>query len=829
MASSTPTTADVQTKSTFCRVCHASCPMEVDVVDNRVIAVRGVMDDPLFEGYTCIKGRQLPDQMADPNRLRAPLRRRPDGTFEETSSPEALDEIAAELRRIIDTYGPRAVASYTGTGGYQNSVAVGAARSFHQGIDSVSFYTSVTIDQPAKGLAMYRLGGWEAGYHSFTDSDVHMAIGYNSMVSSYAPLGGLQGTNPFVVMRRRKADGMKLIVIDPRRTELASFADIHLQIRPGEDPTLLAGMIRIVLDEGLQDHEFCERWVSQLDELAAGVDGFTLDVVAERCQLDPDDVLAATRMFAAGPKGVAGTGTGPNMAAHSSLTEHLTVVLNTILGRVNREGDLLENGLLLYPEMPVRAQVTPPRPPTNGPPSRIRGLRGYRGEMPTAALAEEILTPGEGRIRALIVSGGNPAVAFPDQELTLQALADLELLVVIDHRMTPTAEFAHYVIAPTLSLERADVPHLMDRWFRQPYTNYTEPVVERDGDVLNEWEVFWELASRPRQRPAVAGRISGHVRAPEHRRDHRSDLRRVADAPRRGPPNRARCTPTCAMVAQPADDRCHREVHAGSRRLHGPNSPSSSRNRRRCSATSTCPTTRSVWSAGVSSTCSTRRHRAARSRRKGTTNPAYMHPDDVSELRSPPATSSRSRRRAPRSWAVVEPSDDIKRGVISMAHSWGGRRSPTRKYATSGRRRAGSCRPTGHDPVTGMVVSSAIPVAVSKVGCPHDDQRDRRRRTPRVDTAVRAVPEPTELDHHGTHGSPTGTESPAGSSPTSTRTPPTRSTTPSPCPSTTTSTRSLGARGRSALPQRPVVVGDERARSRARFVPLDRRHRRAGA
>src|SRR6476646_1202532 len=97
------TTTTITTKATFCRVCHASCPMEVDVVDNKVIAVRGVVDDPLFEGYTCIKGRQLPDQMADPNRLRAPLRRRPDGTFEQATSGEVLDEIGRELRRIIDT------------------------------------------------------------------------------------------------------------------------------------------------------------------------------------------------------------------------------------------------------------------------------------------------------------------------------------------------------------------------------------------------------------------------------------------------------------------------------------------------------------------------------------------------------------------------------------------------------------------------------------------------------------------------------------------------------------------------------------------------------
>ena len=124
----TSTDATIHTEMTFCRVCHASCPMEVDVADNKVLAVRGVMDDPLFEGYTCIKGRQLPDQMADPNRLRAPLRRRSDGTFEQVTSGQALDEIAVELRRIIDTYGPRAVASYTGTGGYQNFFRISFGR-----------------------------------------------------------------------------------------------------------------------------------------------------------------------------------------------------------------------------------------------------------------------------------------------------------------------------------------------------------------------------------------------------------------------------------------------------------------------------------------------------------------------------------------------------------------------------------------------------------------------------------------------------------------------------------------------------------------------------
>ena len=708
-------TGELHTTTTFCRVCHASCPMEVDVVDNRVVAVRGVMDDPLFEGYTCIKGRQIPDQMADPGRLRHALRRRDDGTFEEVPSSAALDGIAGELRRIIDTYGPRAVASYTGTGGYQNSVAVPAARAFHQGLESVSFYTSVTIDQPAKGLAMLRLGGWEAGYHSFTDSDVHMAIGYNSMVSSYAPIGGLQGTNPFVVMRRRKAEGMKLVVIDPRRTELASFADIHLQIRPGQDTTLLAGMIRIVLEEGLQDHEFCERWVDQMGELESAVAGFTLDLVAERTQLDADDIVAATRMFAQGPRGTAGTGTGPNMAAHSSLTEHMAVVLNTILGRVNREGDVMENGLLLYPEAPHRAQATAPRSPANGPEARIRNLRGYRGEMPAATLAEEILTPGEGRIRALIVSGGNPVVAFPDHELTMRAMEDLELLVVVDYRMTPTAELADWVIAPTVPLERADVPHLMDRWFRAPYTNYTEAVVERDGDVLNEWEVFWELASRLDSTLPLPGG------SPDM--DERPDTDEIIDRAYHGsrmPLDEVRANKRTVhldkkLVVEPA------EQGASARFTPAPDDLMAELSEVLAETSDTFAG--SDVSAFPFRLVSRRLKHVLNSTgtelpglaRKGTTNPAYMHPDDVTDLGLVSGDVIEISSPQASLLGVVEAADDVKRGVVSMAHSWGGRSLTDEKV-----REIGS--PTsrlvsthvGHDPVTGMVVSSAIPVAVAR-------------------------------------------------------------------------------------------------------------------
>ena len=200
----------IETRRSFCRICHAACPIDVELHDGRPVKVSGVDDDPIFKGYTCVKGRQIPDQFTDPGRIDNPLRRTADGGWEQVDSATALDEVAARLRAIIDEHGPRAVATYTGTGGYQNAPSHPVAMAFHRAIGSLSYYTSVTIDQPMKRTAAMRMGMWEAGPNNFNDADVLLAIGYNPMVSSFSPNGGLQGTDPFATLRRRKAEGMKL-------------------------------------------------------------------------------------------------------------------------------------------------------------------------------------------------------------------------------------------------------------------------------------------------------------------------------------------------------------------------------------------------------------------------------------------------------------------------------------------------------------------------------------------------------------------------------------------------------------------------------------------
>jgi len=490
---------DVTTHKSFCRFCHASCAIEVDVVDGRVAKVRGDRDNPMFRGYTCIKGRELPAQHNHPDRLRSSLRRKGD-TFEEISSEQALDEIADKLRAIIDEHGPRAVALYGGTGAFQCATGLNVAKAWMKGLGSPSFYSSVTIDQPAKVIISTQIGMWQGGVQSFESADVVMMIGNNPLVSSFAPQGTIPAFSAADKLRTAKRRGLRLICIDPRKTELAKQADLHLQPIPGEDPTLLAGMLRIILTEDLIDHEFCERFVEGLDDLRQAVLPFDLERVSKQVGVPKEEIEAAARMFAEGPRGIAGTGTGPSMAPHSTLMEHLVACLNVVCGRFNREGDRIINPGVLSPRQEYKAQVTPASVLQKifraGDAPRVRGIAAILGEQPTSSIPDEILTEGEGQIRALISIGGNPVVAFPDQLKTLEAFSKLELNVTHDVHMGATARLCDYVVASTLSLERADVPTTIDPWFEAPYTQYTPAIVEPGCDVISEWEFVYGLAQR---------------------------------------------------------------------------------------------------------------------------------------------------------------------------------------------------------------------------------------------------------------------------------------------------------------------------------------------
>lgn len=704
----------VETKKSFCRFCHAFCPIEVDVEDNKVIEIRGDTSNPIYGGYTCIKGRHLPDQHNHPDRIRTSLKRMPDGSFQPIASEQALDEIAAKLSAIIEEHGPRSVATYNGTYAFCNAITLSVTRAWHAGVKSPSYYTSVTIDQPAKAIAASRHGTWMGGSHGFETADVAMLIGNNPVVSMF---GGIPPFNPWKRLRDAQARGLKLIVIDPRSSDVAKRADLHLQVKPGEDPTLLAGIIRVMFEEGLVDGDFLAGNAAHVEELRQAVDSFTLDYVEERTSVPAAQVERAARMFAESPRGVASSGTGANMAPHPNLTEHFVNTLNTLGGRYLREGEVVPNPGVISPERPWAAQANPPNPAWGkGEPSRVRGLGEVFGEMPTAALSDEILTPGEGRVRALVSVGGNPVGAWPDQLKTIEAMKELDLNVSIDIRMSQTAKMADYIIAPKLSLERPDLTVLTDSWYPVPYAHYTPAMVEAEDDVMEEWEFFWGLAQRMGSEIKLAGGpmpmdakpstddvldlITANSRIP-------LDRVREADGGAIFEGEEVRVGPKAAgtdarLDVGPADlvEEIHEvraePVVAGAGYLPGEEFSHRLISRRM----------REFYN-------SSGRDISGLTARDGGTNPAFMNPRDGEEYGIADGAVIEIESSRATILGVAAFTDDVPAGVISMAHSWGDvpeMDQDVRSIGGSTNRLVNN--EEAYDPITGMARQSAIPVNI---------------------------------------------------------------------------------------------------------------------
>lgn len=509
-----------RTARSFCRICNAHCGMVLTIDDDeRIVSIRGDKEQPLGRGYACFKGLQAEEAHHSARRLLRPLKRQADGTFAEVPLEQALDEIAARVGSLIAQHGADTVGLFNGNGGTPNSTGYPMTHAFLQALGSHSLYSTLSIDQSAKVVAVERMGVWAAGLQDFSQSDVLLFFGTNPLVShSTVPV---MGPDPVRRLKAAKAEGLKLIVVDPRRTETAYFADLFAQPYPGEDPAILAGLVRIILDEGWHDAEFCGRYVGA-DSMAAlrqSVEPFAADVVEARAGLQAGQLREIAALFARDNKsGAAYAATGPCMAPYSNLTQHLVETVNVICGRLRRPGDPVIVDLTA-PEAPITAEVVPAfRSWEQVPPSRIRGVGRLGGERLTPTLAEEILTAGEGQVRALFVNGANPAATIPDRKRIGEALEALDLLVVVEPYMTATAMKADYILPPRMQYERADLPLLIPNYPLQPenWLQFTPAVLKPPvgSDLTEDWYVYWSVAARLGRQIIFAGEALNMVTPP---------------------------------------------------------------------------------------------------------------------------------------------------------------------------------------------------------------------------------------------------------------------------------------------------------------------------
>jgi len=712
-----------KTLRTFCRFCHASCAMLVDVEGDKVTAVRGDPENELFHGYTCVKGRQMPEMHNVAERILRPLVRQDGqkaGPFVETSTAEALALVAAKIKAVIAEHGPHSVALYCGTNAFQNSAVLGTSYALAEAIGTRNYYTSVTVDQPAKVFTTARYGQWMGGPNNFEESDVVMFVGNNPLVSHYTPSGGVPPFSPSRRLRDAKARGLKVIVADPRESDTGALADLYLQVKPGEDPALLGGMLHVIIKEELYDRNFVSAYVDGFDELAEAVKDFTPDQAAERAGISAEQVVAAARMFAKAAKGRVVTGTGPEMAGKGVLTEYLVTALNIVCARFNQAGDKVANPMVFMPFAagPKKAQVAPPMAMFGEgfAQSRIRGIGKLGQEMPCPVLADEILTPGEGQVKVLISIGGNPEIAFPNQRKVRKALEALEMFVQVDPFMSASAKRADVILAPSMCLEREDINNVSQPFCEEPYAHYAEAMVPAPGDTMDEYEMLWWIAKHlglelklpggPCSMDAVPDKMTmldlishGCLVKPSQAR---------ADSLASDTPGGPVLYPAAHATIAPADaDAAHKfQLGAGA-----------------------MPAAFSGYAAarpeadGFDFRLISRRskhrynsngHISEFLKKKMPTNPAFFNPDDLAALGVADGAVIEIASRVASIHAVASASDKVRRGVISMSHAWGnddaGKDDVIGIGASTNRLIDDA---VDMDTITGMPVQSAIPVRVS--------------------------------------------------------------------------------------------------------------------
>jgi anaerobic selenocysteine-containing dehydrogenase len=487
----------------FCRACINSCPVMVEVVDGRLDRVRGDPSNDIWAGYSCIKGQTQPAFYRHPDRLLHPLRRRSDGNYERIDLETATGEIAERLGRIVADHGPRAFAYYGATGISQQCLAEPFFGAFLRSLGSSMRFSPNTIDKPGKSLALALHGAWMAPLQGYHDPDVALLVGANPLKSYY----GVPSGHPGRWIREHLAQGKELLVIDPRRSDVAKRATLHLQPHPGHDPAILACLIHVILAEELTDETFLHENASGLEELRAAVAPFRPELVGERAQVAPGGLRELARRFAGARRGYIACGVGPGFAKSSTLVEYLALLLETLCGHWLRAGERVERTTTLLSSGPFRAQARGPSPAWGfGEVMRVGGLTQTTAGLPTGALAEEILLDGEGQVRALFSAGGNPVISWPDQQRTLQALRSLELLVQFDPWMSATAREAHYVIPPSMAYETPGMTTVTDFVIAMPtyygpdraWAQYSEAVVAppEGSELIPEWEFVYGLARR---------------------------------------------------------------------------------------------------------------------------------------------------------------------------------------------------------------------------------------------------------------------------------------------------------------------------------------------
>src|SRR3954470_6816647 len=474
---------------TFCRICEAHCGMVATVEDGRVTQLRPDAEHPLSSGYACPKGIAMTDVQNDPDRVLHPLRKTPGGDFERVTWDQALTDIGDRLRAVKREHGSESIGWYMGNPGafsYSHTLWV---KGFLDALGSPHYYSAGSQDVNNRFAASALLYGSPlvVPIPDLQRTSFLLMLGANPMVSHGSVLTAPRVRDQLLAITAR---GGRVVVVDPRRTETARQFE-HVAVTPDADAWLLLSLLQVIFEERLADTDFLTAWTRDGNGLEQLAMPHTPEKTADRTGVPADVVRALARDFAAADGAVAYGRTGSCLGRNGTVVAFLIDALNAVTGNLDRPGGaVFGRPAIALDDVGQRTGLD-----TYGKTrSRIGDFPDVLGNMPASVIPQEIETAGDGQLRALFVSAGNPVLSVPDGEAMERALGKLDLLVSLDLYVNETNRHADYVLPTTTFLERDDTPLAFLGFYTTPFVQHSDPVVEPAGESREEWEIVEDLA-----------------------------------------------------------------------------------------------------------------------------------------------------------------------------------------------------------------------------------------------------------------------------------------------------------------------------------------------
>ncbi|HUR97576.1 MAG TPA: molybdopterin oxidoreductase family protein [Pyrinomonadaceae bacterium] len=475
-----------------CNLCEAMCGIEISIRDDQTLDIRGDKNDPFSRGYICPKAVALQDIHNDKDRLRHPVRRTSDG-WERVSWSEAFNDIERSIKSIQSKYGRNSVATYFGNPTVHSSGALLFGPAFIRSLRTRNRFSATSVDQLPHHLAAFLMFGHQLllPVPDVDRTKFFLILGANPAVSN-----GSMMTAPDIRNRLRdiQARGGKVIVVDPRFTETARLADRHLFVRPGTDVFLLLALLHVILKEKLSDPGRLASFTDGVSSISETVREFSPEAVGPMTGMDPGEIRSLAAEFASAESAVCYGRIGLSTQAYGGVCQWLINVLNIVTGNLDHEG----GSMFPLPAFdPITApELLAPRGSHGRWHSRVRKLPESGGELPVAALADEILSPGEGQIRSLVTFAGNPVLSTPNGRKLDEAFASLDFMVSIDCYINETTRHANIILPTSSPLERDHYDIAFHLLAIRNTAKFSQALFQRSSDTLHDWEIFSELTSR---------------------------------------------------------------------------------------------------------------------------------------------------------------------------------------------------------------------------------------------------------------------------------------------------------------------------------------------